>query len=301
MHQRGPHGRLVPGVAQVRGHGAAADALQARFVAEHRADARKQPRDDLAVRRGAGRLLELDKIIADAHAVLRLDLLADGLDRRDDLVELVAGHDAAIHVEHVAAGNGVDVLHIGFFLGRLEGGVGRIEKRVLAVEALVQFRNSGDELGGRDKRILAGLGCGGVALLAFHNDLEPEHALLGYLDHGGGGLAEVRHQEEVVRAEELRVLLHHIVQAVLAAGLFIGHQKHAVVHVRGDVQLKQRLGHDERADHALVVVLDAAADEDVALNLERVRVGVPQGPVSRGNDVRVRDDPESFWPCCGRE
>jgi hypothetical protein len=46
----------------------------------------------------------------------------------------------------------------------------------------------------------------------------------------------------------------------------------------------------------VVVVLGAAADETVTLHPQGIGVGIPQGQISGGHDIKVGKDPDLFGP-----
>ena len=84
----------------------------------------------------------------------------------------------------------------------------------------------------------------------------------------------------------------HVVEAVFAAGFLVSHEQHPVVHGRqqflgGDGPAKQ-----DGADHGLLIVLDAAPVDEIAVDGQGIGIGLPQGAVAGRHDVQVGDDPE---------
>ena len=115
--------------------------------------------------------------VGDFHRHPELPLhLADGLAHHSfDVAECVGGQDAAVEVEAVLAGDGVDVLHVGVALGRLEGRSGHVEHRVQRREGRRQtLVEAHGEVGGGSVGVHACVWYRRVHLSAVDGELDPE-------------------------------------------------------------------------------------------------------------------------------
>ncbi|KAF5052516.1 hypothetical protein DSECCO2_408060 [anaerobic digester metagenome] len=217
---------------------------------------------------------------------------ADGPDFLVGVVQGVGGQDAAVEVGDVRAGGGVDVGDVGFLLRRREGRGRRVEEGVLASEDVVQTPQGQDQGRGPDQGVDA-LGRGrGVALPAQDRKLEPQDALFGHLDGRAVLCPEVRDKDQIVLGKDFGPLAQDVLDAQGVARLLVGGQQDAQGQAGLRLGLFQGAQKQEGADHALMVVLDAAAVDEVAVAAQDEGVRLPQGQVAGGDHVGVGDEPQ---------
>ena len=210
------------------------------------------------------------------------------------LGELVLRHHAAVHVEHVLAGQRIDVGHVGLFLGGLEGADRRLVQVVLVGELLVEALVLHHQLAGGLEGVDAERRAAGVTLLAVRYHLHPHDRLLGHLYQRAVLAAGVRHEEHVLLAEDLGLVVGDVVGAETGAGLLVGAEQQGYVVLGAVVQVHHGLHHHHAGGYGLLVVLHAAAYEFPVLHFHLVRVGVPQLGFAGRHHVEVGHEPDGL-------
>ena len=211
------------------------------------------------------------------------------LSRLDHVVHGVRRQKADVHAEAVGARYGVDVVHGGRPLGRLERGERRREHGVLRGEPFRQeVHQVRKEVGGHAIRVYALVRRGAVDGLPLDVEPHPQQVLLRQPYPAAAGRAPVRYHDDVVAREAS--VVEQVSYAHLAGGLLVGDISKAYRH---PFQLlrKERTRGEERRYYRLPIVLSASAVYPPVLQDRLEGRRVPFVEVSCGDDVRMGHDP----------